>query len=303
MSNQIAIKVRYIGEAAPNFEEAVSFYENAWGLKKVEQDTDIAFFAAESNPEQYIFRLRRDPEKRLDVIGFGVDTAADVDALAADLAAAGVRFAGEPGTLQTPGGGYGFRVFDPDGRVIEISSDVEERQARPLEYRESIPVGISHIVLATPNVAETCDFYKSKIGFQQSDMIGSDMQFLTCDEEHHRLAIFKGGRQGLNHVAFEMRDADEYMRATGRVMKYGAVLRWGPGKHLVGDNTFSYFFDPNGNVSELTSDMEKLKGRAPVTIRPEDNGEIWGTARRVSDDAVPQAFLMPETGHWVAPPV
>jgi catechol 2,3-dioxygenase-like lactoylglutathione lyase family enzyme len=303
MPERIAIKVRYIGEAAPNFDEAVSFYEDAWGLRKVEHDTDIAFFAAESNPEQYIFRLRRDSEKRLDVIGFGVETAGEVDALAAELAAAGVRFAGEPGALKTPGGGYGFRVFDPDGRVVEISSHVEARKTRPLENRESIPVGISHIVLSTPNVGETCDFYKSRIGFLQSDAIGEGMQFLTCDDEHHRIAVFQGSKQGLNHVAFEMRDTDEYMRATGRVMKFGGVLRWGPGRHLIGDNTFSYFFDPNGNVSELTSDMEKLRGRAPITIRPEDNGEIWGTAKRVSEDAVPQAFLMPETGHWMAPPV
>jgi catechol 2,3-dioxygenase-like lactoylglutathione lyase family enzyme len=166
MSDQTTIKMRYIGEAAPNFDEAVSFYEQAWGLKKVEHDSDIAFFAAESNPEQYILRLRRDPEKRLDVIGFGVETAAEVDALAAELASAGVRFAGEPGSLRTPGGGNGFRVFDPDGRVVEISSDVEQRQTRQLEYRESIPVGISHIVLSTPQVAETCHFYKSLIGFE-----------------------------------------------------------------------------------------------------------------------------------------
>jgi catechol-2,3-dioxygenase len=196
MPEQSTIRVRYVGEAAPNFDEAVAFYEQAWGLKKVEHDTDIAFFAAESNPEQYVFRLRRDRDKRLDVIGLGVDSAAEVDALAAELAEAGVRFAGEPGSLKTPGGGYGFRVFDPDGRVVEISSDVEQRQTRPLQYRESTPVGISHIVLSSPQVYETCHFYKSLIGFRQSDAIGEGMQFLTCDDEHHRLAVFQGGRPG-----------------------------------------------------------------------------------------------------------
>jgi catechol 2,3-dioxygenase-like lactoylglutathione lyase family enzyme len=303
MSNDHGLRLRYVAEAAPNFEQAFNFYRDAWGLVQVGGDTDVAFFAAKSNPEQYIFRLRRALEKRLDLIGFGVNSAQDVDELATELAAAGVRFASEPGKLQTPGGGYGFRVFDPDGRVVEISSDVAQRDAAPLEYRESIPVGLSHVVIASTQVDLTSDFYKSKLGFQPSDMIGANMCFLSCDEDHHRLAVFRGERDSLNHVAFEMRDTDEYMRATGRVMSAGAVLRWGPGRHLVGDNTFSYFFDPNGHVSELTSDMEKLRGRAPVTIRPEDNRELWGTARRVPDDAVPQAFLEPETGHWVAPPI
>ena len=37
-------------------------------------------------------------------------------------AAEGVQLVGEPGELQTAGGGYGFRFFDIDGRTIEISS-------------------------------------------------------------------------------------------------------------------------------------------------------------------------------------
>ena len=52
-----------------------------------------------------------------------VSTASDVDRLAQRLAAAGnVQLVSEPGKLDGPGGGYGFRIFDPDGRVLELST-------------------------------------------------------------------------------------------------------------------------------------------------------------------------------------
>ncbi len=66
-------------------------------------------------------RLRQAADKRIDLIAFGAATAADVDTLAARLATDGVQLVSEPGTLQTPGGGYGFRFFDNEGRTVEVS--------------------------------------------------------------------------------------------------------------------------------------------------------------------------------------
>jgi catechol 2,3-dioxygenase-like lactoylglutathione lyase family enzyme len=296
--------LRYVGEAAPNFEETVAFYTDAWGLKKVDGENGIAFFAAEGSPENYIFRLRKADEKRVDLLGFGAESAAAVDEMAKELAAAGVRFVSEPGALQTPGGGYGFRFFDPDGRTIEVSSDVAERPFRKLDDGESIPQALSHAVLASANPAETIAFYREKLGFKLSDWIGDQMCFMRCTTDEHDLAIFKDDHPQLNHVAFEFRGIDEFMRATGRVMKTGAVMRWGPGRHVVGDNTFAYFFDPNGNVSEITTNMEQCYDDwQPRRMKQEEAGDQWQTARFAEPDKVPSSALVKETGFWVAPPV
>ena len=58
-----------------------------------------------------------------------------------------MQLVSEPGTLQTPGGGYGFRFFDNEGRTVEISSDVAVREHRTIEEGESIPVRLSHVVI------------------------------------------------------------------------------------------------------------------------------------------------------------
>ena len=75
--------------------------------------------------------------------------------MAERLGTAGVQLVSEPGKLQTPGGGYGFRFFDNDGRTVEVSSDVAVRQHRKVEEGESIPVKLSHVVINSPNPEAT----------------------------------------------------------------------------------------------------------------------------------------------------
>src|SRR5262245_50707025 len=151
MSEARVSHLRHVAVAVPDFDKQVTFYEDVWALKKVDGDTGIAFMAAEGSPEQYILRIRASDERRVDLISFGARDAATVDAIASKLEANEVRLISEPGTLQTPGGGYGFRFFDPDGRAVEVSSDVELRKFRVLEPLESVPQKISHVVVHSPN--------------------------------------------------------------------------------------------------------------------------------------------------------
>jgi catechol 2,3-dioxygenase-like lactoylglutathione lyase family enzyme len=294
--------LRYIGLAAPNFDEAVAYYTDAVGLERVEHEPGVAFFAAEGSPEQFVVRLRKAPEKRVDLVAFGVDSAQAADELAGALAADGVRFVSEPGRLQTPGGGYGFRFFDPDGRVVEVSSDVARRPHRTIEEREAIPTKLSHVVFHAPDVERTQTFYEEKLGFRVSDCVSNSMCFMRCATDQHSVALFQGKDGAMNHVAFELRGIDEFMRATGRVLRSGAVLRNGPGRFAVSGNTYSFFWDPNGNVTEMTSMMEQIPADINFTPRyAEAAGDLWDTARTA--DKVPESALVPETGYWQAPPI
>ena len=48
------------------------------------------------------------------------------------------------------------------------------------------------------------------------------------------------------------------MRGTGRLLRAGVEKIWGPGRHLAGNNTFSYFLDPHGNTIEYTTELEQI---------------------------------------------
>lgn len=289
--------VRHVGYAVTDFEAERAFYKDVWGLTEVGSEDGLAWFAAEGSPEAFVVRIRKAEHVGLDLIGLAASSRADVDALHGRLAAEGVKLISEPHELTSPGGGYGFRLFDPDGRVLEISAEVRPRQARELGRGESIPRELSHVVMHSPDRARAEAFYTGSLGFRVSDWIGDFMIFLRCNEVHHKIALLPGP-PALNHVAFEMQSVDEMMRGIGRLRGEGLSLQWGPGRHTAGNNTFSYFQSPNGHIVEYTAEVERVDDGAWQATRYEPRKDImdqWGTAEGGPDHMPPPR---PDPGLW-----
>ena len=304
MTGPGVIGLRYVAMATPDFEKSAEFYGGVWGLTRVEGEGGLSYLAADGSPEQFILRVREADERRIDVVSFAAASAQDVDAIATRLADAGVRFASEPGDLQTPGGGYGFRFFDPEGRVIEVSSDVERRSFREIAPEEPTPKGLSHVVLMSSDVKATTAWYQDNLGFRLSDWVGETFSFMRCSPDYHSLAFAQSKHTSLNHVCFEMRGLDEVMRGMGRALKHEVPLRHGPGYFGNARSAFAYFYDPAGNVIEYASPQLQVTDEAawkPRVLGPGDT-EQWGIGR--GDEVVPEnAKNVPDPGLWVAPPV
>jgi catechol 2,3-dioxygenase-like lactoylglutathione lyase family enzyme len=310
--DRLITHLRHVDLGVPDFDRQLEFYTDLWKLSPETTDTGIAFLAAEGSPEQYQVRLRADAEKRVDLIAFGAETAADVDALAQKLGREGVTLVSTPDKLQTPGGGYGFRFFDLEGRTIEVSSDVALRTHRKVEEGESVPVKLSHVVINSPAPEALVAWYDRHLDFRLSDTLfsphmGEMMYFLRCNPQHHSLAIARCPHVSLHHASFEMRGIDEYMRGTGRLLRAGVEKVWGPGRHLAGNNTFSYFLDPQGNTIEYTTELECLD---EDTWHPSLHdftdpmvSDQWGTANPMSEFVAKKSFNDPDRGVFVAPPV
>jgi catechol 2,3-dioxygenase-like lactoylglutathione lyase family enzyme len=296
-------ELRYVAVAVPNFASERDFLTTIWGLKEVEKDGDTAYFSAEASSQPYVYRLRKDSERRLDLISFGTETAQAVDEIAKRLANSDIQLISEPQELGGPGGGYGFRFFDPDGRTVEISSDVVERETRELARGESIPASLSHVVMHTSDVRKTVAFYEQHLGFRVSDWLGDAFCFLRCNAWHHSVA-FLPGPPALNHVAFAMRDLNEVMRGIGRLTKSNVTLAWGPGRHTAGDNVFAYFVAPSGFILEYTAEVEVIDEATWVPHTYERAPEIsdqWGTGVLIGDiEKMGRPVLDP--GLFKAPP-
>jgi catechol 2,3-dioxygenase-like lactoylglutathione lyase family enzyme len=312
MTDRLITHLRHLDLAVPDHDTQLDFYTNAWGLRAEHSDSGLTFLAAEGSPEQYVVRLRQATEKRIDLIAFGAASAADVDTLAARLATDGVRLVSEPDTLQTPGGGYGFRLFDNEGRTVEVSSDVGVRAHRAIEEGESIPVRLSHVVINSADPEGTRAFYERHLAFALSDTLmhphmGEMMWFMRINSWHHSMAIARCPHPSLHHASFELRGIDEYMRGTGRLLRAGVEKIWGPGRHLAGNNTFSYFLDPSGNTMEYTTELETVDEdtwhpHLYDFTRPEV-ADQWGTANAMSEFVAARSFNDPDKGLFVAPPV
>ncbi|HEX8420023.1 MAG TPA: VOC family protein [Sphingomonas sp.] len=255
-------EIRYVGYGTPEFDEERTFYTKSWGLKDVTPAAssigdDMAYFAAEGSDELYTVRLRRAAEKRIDVVALATDSRADVDALHERVVGAGCKIISAPHDLDNFGGGYGFRFFSADGLTFEVSSDVQRGTSRPMVRWDAVPQKISHIVFHSPDHKAMTAFFIDVLGFRLSDWLGDMMSFLRCNEWHHRIA-FLPGPPCLNHVAYDMLTVDDMMRGIARLRKQGTDIRWGPGRHTAGNNTFSYFTTPSGFAVEYSSELESV---------------------------------------------
>lgn len=312
MTDRPLTHLRHVDLAVPDLPRQRDFYAGVWGLTTVTEDSGLTFLAAEGSPEQYVMRLRTSVDKRLDLVSYGAASPAAVDALAEQLLADGVRLVSRPATLDTPGAGYGFRFFDVDGRTVEVSADVAARHHRRIEERESIPVRLSHVVLNSPDPLRTRHWYERHLGFRLTDTLslpgrGDLIYFLRISSRHHSVAIARGPHTSLHHVSFELRGVDEYLRGSGRVLRAGHRKIWGPGRHLAGDNAFTYFLDPHGNTVEYTTEMEHLDEdtwhpHVYDLSRPEV-ADQWGTANPMDELVAKESFNDVDPGCFVAPPV
>lgn len=250
-------EIRYVGYGVEQFDIERKFYAEDWGLVEVAAADDMAWFKTHGHDEHHVVRLRKAGTNHIDVIALAAGSAEDVRVLHDKVAAAGCRIIHAPRDLDSPGGGYGFRFFSPDGLPFEISSDVARSDKRDMAKWEGMPVKISHIVLHSPDHKAMVGFFTDVLGFRVSDWLGDFMCFLRCNSAHHRIALLPGP-PCLNHVAYDMLGVDDMMRGVSRLRKRGTDLRWGPGRHTAGNNTFSYFTTPNGFAVEYTSELDEV---------------------------------------------
>jgi catechol 2,3-dioxygenase-like lactoylglutathione lyase family enzyme len=108
------------------------------------------------------------------------------------------------------------------------------------------------------------DFYSQALGFRFSDWLLDVFVFMRCNADHHALNFLKPPqpREGLFHVAFELRDWSHVGEACETLSRRGVPLIWGPGRHGTGHNYFTYHRDPDGNIVELFAGMDRMSSEA-----------------------------------------
>ncbi|MFH8558679.1 oxidoreductase [Streptomyces kasugaensis] len=300
--------VRSVALGVPDIGAAREFFEKHWQLDLVGTDSDRVFLGAGCQ-DGHVLRLRATDEPRVDLLCLAAATDADVDEIAERVAAHPLgRLLSTPATSTDAGGGYRFRFLDCEGRTVEVSSGVAARAFRAVEPGESRPTGISHVVLNSADLPAALAFYQSVFGLKVSDWVEDIMVFLRAGTAHHLLAFTRAPHVSLNHVAFELRGIDEFMRATGDMVRKGYAPLWGPGRHGVGANTFTYFQEPTSSfVAEYTTGMLRIDPDHEWTPRVypgnAQTSDTWGVASPRDDAVSAQLRGCPDTGLWQPPPV
>jgi catechol 2,3-dioxygenase-like lactoylglutathione lyase family enzyme len=231
------------------------FYQKVWGLTEIAAEGD-AIYLRGTGAEHHVVTLRERPKAELLAVHFSASDRTAVTALHAKAKAYGAGAVSELTELpRAGGGGLGFAFKTPEGLPLAISADVAQHP--DVITDRARPTKLTHVVLNSARIDEQTSFFKDLLGFRHADSTDM-MEFIRCCSDHHSIAYARGTGPSLNHMAYEMPNFDGLMRGAGRMKQNGFNIEWGVGRHGPGNNIFTYFVEPNGFVTEYTTEVEQV---------------------------------------------
>jgi catechol-2,3-dioxygenase len=172
-------------------------------------------------------------------------------------------------------------------------------------YDRAQPIEVGHVVFFVKELEKVSQFYQTLLGFVVSDKYPGRGHFLRCAARggHHDLFLLQlpEARNGLNHVAFTVRDVHEVFGGGLHMSRCGWDTELGPGRHPISSAIFWYFVSPAGALveyytdeDELTEDWQPREFTPGPTVFAEwaIKGGIDGQTRRQKDADAPSGRFM-----------
>ena len=295
-----AAELAYARVQVPDLDQAERFF-NDFGLF-TRARTDDRLYLHGTGPAHHLI-VANLGERRLLALAFKVDTAADLEKVAAQAGASPIT------DIDGPGGGKCVTLRDPDGNVVELVHGIAACAPAAIAHQHfnsasdrlrrlnavirpakgpSRVMRIGHAVLRTPNVQRLSDWYRNLLGLLVSDEVPlpdrSDllMSFVRLDQgarpvDHHVFQALKGEPNQLHHISFEVQDIDDLHMGHRALHEAGYHHMWGIGRHLQGSQIFDYWLDPFGTMYEHWTDSDMLDASVPVSTRQiDDIDSPWG---------------------------
>lgn len=271
--------VDHVALVVPDFDAAVAFYAERWGLSVVDRDGARAWLAT-SGARYADLLLLSGAEAALDHLAFAFASADELETVVEELTACGHECVRPLGRSDEPGQERSAVVLDPDGNTVELVLG-EASTTEPRQVPAMAPAKVGHVVLSTPQRDAMEAFYRH-LGFVVTDRTTQGMSFLRCNEDHHSLALASGDGAWLQHIAYDVGTVDAVMRSMAVLGEAGVTPIWGPGRHGPGNNVFTYYLDPVGTIVERYGELEVFPDfdpdSRPREWGPEHRGDTWGLA-------------------------
>jgi catechol 2,3-dioxygenase-like lactoylglutathione lyase family enzyme len=179
----------------------------------------------------------------------------------------------------------GLWMQDPDGNAVVLIERKRVADPRPNEVKHSDripgwhPRKFGHVNFLTANVKRQVEWYSQVVNFGVTDWIGEEGVWLHVNADHHVLAFLEKGFNHIHHLAFELVDWGELRVALDHLAQNKRQLVWGPGRHGMARNLYSYFrMVEEEHFVELFCDLEQLRENHEVRHFPDDphSSNTWG---------------------------
>ncbi len=247
-----AVKIGYAGFNTLDVEAMLAYYTQVIGLTLVERGDDGAAYLR-SGADHHTIVLYPATERRLRHTALQIEKRQSLKEVEQELRAQGISV--ELQTDAQPGIPELLEIADPAGNSLHLYTAIQEPDQQALK-QGIVPEKLSHVAISVNDVKKTADFYQSVLGFRVSDWIEDFFVFLRCGPDHHTLNFARAKQQGMNHIAFQLEDWSHVQRACDHLSKHSIPLQWGPGRHGPGHNIFTYHYDPDKNIVELSTQLD-----------------------------------------------
>ncbi len=197
---------------------------------------------------------------------------------------------------ELPRQALGFQDPDQNCMVFALASDLaSDLASEPLQMTaninmpskaEVLPPAVSqHFALRTQQVEAMKHFYTEDLGFTLSDVVKDDTGdlkacFVRGNEMHHTLALFGAPVTCFDHQSFETPNWHALKEWADHMGRLRVEIVWGVGRHGPGNDVFFMVRDPDGNLAEISSEIEIFATSRPVGQwkHEERTLNLWGKA-------------------------
>jgi len=250
------IDVKRISHATlttPDLDRQIAYFTEIAGLVLAERANGRAYLATKLG--DLAVELESGDHASCARLAFQAAPGSDVDAIRRDLAAEGLRC--ETRNDASPGIPQVLAFEDPKGTVCEIFT-----KQTPIAGNHPVtgigPIKLGHLAFVVPEPKPFVDFYCRVLGFRVSDWLGDWFAFLRCGPDHHTVNFVRGRRTQMHHVAFELKDWAHVQTACDFLGSKNIPIIWGPGRHGPGHNIYTYHRNPDDQIVEMFTELDKM---------------------------------------------
>jgi catechol 2,3-dioxygenase-like lactoylglutathione lyase family enzyme len=248
--------VKRIGHATfetPDLERQIDYYTQIVGLVLALRESGRAFLTTKLGDLAVV--LEKGAQARCTALAFQVAPETELEDIRRGLEREGVRC--QPCNDPSPGIPKTIVFEDPKGTIIELFTT-----STALDKNQSAggigPLKLGHLAFCVPDPQAIAKFYGGVLGFRVSDWIEDWFVFMRCGPDHHTVNFVRGRTTKMHHVAFELKDWAQVQVACDFLGQNNIPLIWGPGRHGPGHNIYTYHRNPDDQIVELFTELDKM---------------------------------------------
>ena len=250
------IKARRFGHVTfetPDLKRQIAYFTEIVGLVVAERENGRAYLATKHG--DLAVQLETGEKARCCRLAFQVDPQTDFKDIRRGIEAEGLHC--QSRNDPAPGISQLLSFQDPKGTACELFS-VQTPICNPQAVAGIGPIKLGHLAFVVPEPKEYAEFYSRVLGFRVSDWIQDWFVFMRCGPDHHTINFVRGKQTQMHHVAFELKDWSHVQSACDFLGSKNIPIIWGPGRHGPGHNIYTYHRNPDDQIIEMFTELDKM---------------------------------------------